>query len=185
MKRPLMLVLLLALTSASATEFYRLSPEQTRVEFDISRFGLHWVGAHFLAFEGDFVFDRDGPQSRVDVTVQTDSIDCSDSHWNPQLRSPEWLDVQRYPQMIYRSRNIQFKGEDRAEASGELTLHGMTHPVLLDVSQLHCSGAEGTEGSCRFVARAHVRRSDYDLPHGFWIGGDQVDITITGVGTRR
>jgi polyisoprenoid-binding protein YceI len=178
------IALSLALMSASAAEVYDLDSGATRVGFDIERFGMHWVTAHFRQFQGDFVFDRTGSASRVDVTVQTESIDCGDSHWNPHLRSPEWLDVQQFPQMTYRSRQIQFEGEDRAEASGELTLHGVTRPVVLNVSQLQCSGAEGTHRVCRFVAEARVKRSDYGLPHGFWIGGDQVDITITGVGMR-
>jgi polyisoprenoid-binding protein YceI len=184
MKRALTLTLLLALTSASAMDAYRLNTEQTRVEFDVERFGLHWVGAHFRDFRGDFVFDRGGTDSRVDVTVQTGSIDCEDSRFNPQLRSPEWLDVQRFPLMLYRSRSIRFEGEDRAEARGELTLHGLTHPVVLEVSQLQCTNAADGDQSCRFVARARVKRSDYGLPHGFWTGGDQVDITITGAGSQ-
>jgi polyisoprenoid-binding protein YceI len=178
------IALSLALMSASAADVYDLDSDATRVGFDIDRFGLHWVTAHFRQFHGDFVFDRTGSASRVDVTVQTESIDCGDSRWNPNLRSPEWLDVQQFPQMTYRSRQIQFEGDDRAEASGELTLHGVTRPVVLDVSQLQCSGPEGTNRVCRFVAQAHVRRSDYGLPHGFWTGGDQVDITITGVGMQ-
>jgi polyisoprenoid-binding protein YceI len=177
-------MLWLALASAEATDVYDLDTHATRVGFDIERFGLHWVSAHFHVFQGDFVFDRAGAASRVDVTVQTESVDCGDSHWNPHLRSPEWLDVERFPQMTYRSRHIEFEGEDRAEASGELTLHGITHPVVLNVTALQCSNEPGTDHVCRFVAQAHVKRSDYGLPHGFWTGGDQVDITITGVGMR-
>jgi polyisoprenoid-binding protein YceI len=177
-------VLLIALGGVSAAEVYTLDILATRVGFDIEHFGLHLVTAHFRDFDGDFVFDRSGVASRVDVTVRTESIDCGDSHWNPHLRSPEWLDVQQYPLMTYHSHQIQFDGEDRAQASGDLTLHGVTRPVVLDVSQLRCPAAAGAAGSCSFVARARVKRSDYGLPHGFWTGGDQVDITITGVGTR-
>jgi polyisoprenoid-binding protein YceI len=185
MKYVLAIGLLLALTGVSAAEVYDLDTAATRVGFDIDHFGLRWVSAHFREFQGDFVFDRTGSASRVDVTVHTESIDCGDSHWNPHLRSSEWLDVQQYPLMIYRSRHIAFQGDDRAEASGDLTLHGVTHPVVLDVSQLRCDGADGNDHACRFVAHARVKRSDYGLPHGFWTGGDQVDITITGVGTPR
>ncbi|HWW21563.1 MAG TPA: YceI family protein [Steroidobacteraceae bacterium] len=176
--------LLLGLTSVSGAEVYNLDTTATRVGFDIEHFGLHWVSAHFRSFQGDFVFDRTGSASRVDVIVQTDSVDCGDSHWNPHLRSPEWLDVQQFPLMTYRSRHIEFEGGDRAEASGDLTLHGVTHPVVLDVSQLRCNG-DGTDQACRFVAHARVKRSDYGLPHGFWTGGDQVDITIVGVGMHH
>jgi polyisoprenoid-binding protein YceI len=176
-------MMLLAWVSCHAADVYDLDPGATRVGFDIERFGLRWVSAHFRQFQGDFVFDRQGLSSRVDVTVKTESIDCGDSNWNPHLRSPEWLDVQQYPQMIYRSRHIEFVGEDRAVASGELTMHGVTRPVDLSVSRLECSNLAAGH-LCKFIAQARVKRSDYGLPHGFWTGGDQVDITITGVGTR-
>ena len=184
MNRAIGVILLLSLLSAQAADVYDLDSGATRVGFDIERFGLRWVSAHFHRFQGDFVFDREGAASRVDVTVQTESVDCGDSHWNPHLRSPEWLDVQQYPLMTYRSHHIEFLGDDRAEASGELTLHGVTHPVVLAVSQLQCPSSPLSTPVCRFAAQARVRRSDYGLPHGFWTGGDQVDITITGVGMR-
>jgi polyisoprenoid-binding protein YceI len=178
-----MAALALAL-SASAVEVYDLDPGATRVGFDIDRFGLHWLSANFHSLRGDFIFDRRGPASRVDVTVQTDSVDCGSSYWNPRLRSPEWLNVQQYPLMSFHSRHIEFEAEDRAEASGELTLHGVTHPIVLSVTQLECPSPAAAAPVCHFNAQAHVKRSDFGLPHGFWTGGDQVDITITGIGMR-
>jgi polyisoprenoid-binding protein YceI len=175
--------LLLGLMSAQAADVYHLDPGATQVGFAIDRFGLHWVSAHFRSFDGDFVFDREGSASRVDVTVRTESIDCGDSRWNPRLRSSEWLDVQRYPLMTYRSRKIEFEGGDRAVASGELTLHGVTRPVVLRVGRLDCQLRSDIGPVCRFMAQARVNRSDYGLPHGFWTGGDEVDISIDGVGT--
>jgi polyisoprenoid-binding protein YceI len=184
MTRVLGFLLLWVVLSAPAADVYDLDTNATRVGFDIERFGLHWVSAHFRDFSGDFVFDREGSASRVDVRVRTESIDCEDAHWNPHLRSPEWLDVQHYPHMTYRSRHIEFEGSDRAVADGELTLHGVTRAVSLNVSQLKCSSGPATGSICRFVAQARVKRSDYGLPHGFWLGGDQVDISISGAGTR-
>lgn len=177
-------LMLLVLSHAAAGDIYELDTHATRVGFDIERFGLRWVSAHFHDFAGDFVFDRVGNASRIDVTVRTESVDCGDSRWNPHLRSSEWLDVQQYPHMTYHSRHVEFEGEDRAVASGELTLHGVTHSVELDVTRLACSTQGINEQTCSFVAQARVRRSDYGLPHGFWTGGDQVDISITGVGMR-
>jgi polyisoprenoid-binding protein YceI len=184
MTRVLGLLPLLVLLNAAAADVYDLDSNATRVGFDIERFGLHWVSAHFHNFEGDFVFDRVGSASRVDVTVQTESVDCGDSLWNPHLRSPEWLNVAQFPNMTYRSRHIEFEGIDRAVAEGELTLHGVTRQVALNVSQLSCSTQSAVGNVCRFVAQARVKRSDYGLPHGFWTGGDLVDISIVGVGTR-
>jgi polyisoprenoid-binding protein YceI len=91
------------------------------------------------------------------------------------LRSAEWLDAQRYPQMTYHSSHIELD-EQRAVASGDLTLHGITRPVVLTVTLLDCP----TAAQCQFAAHGRIRRSEFGLPHGFWSGGDQVDITISG-----
>lgn len=183
MKRVLALWLLPLGLMSEAADLYDLDAGATRVGFEIERFGLHWVSAHFRQFDGDFVFDRRGTASRVDVIVQTESIDCGDARWNPHLRSSEWLNVQRYPQIIYHSQHIEFEGEDRAVANGQLTLHGVTRAVALSVSRLDCTAQPDSGRVCRFLAQARVKRSDFGLPHGFWTGGDEVDISIDGVGT--
>ncbi len=185
---PLVLWLLLCSSAlgwcARAADVYDLDPGVTQVGFDIERFGLHWVSAHFRDFQGAFIFDREGDGSRVDVTVRTESIDCGSSVWNPHLRSPEWLDTQQFPLMTYHSRHIRFEDGERAEADGDLTLHGVIRPVVLSVSDLQCPQVPPATGVCRFTAHASVRRSDFGLPHGFWSGGDQVQITISGIATR-
>jgi polyisoprenoid-binding protein YceI len=168
---------------ARAVELYQLDPGKTRVEFDVERFGVRWVSAYFPAFSGEFVFDRTGPASRVDVEVDVASVDCHDASWNLRLRSPEWLDTQTYPTMTYHSSRVRFDDAQRATASGLLSLHGITRTVVLHVSELACSNA-GTPATCHFIARASIKRSDYGLPHGFWSGGDSVEILLSGTGTR-
>lgn len=178
-----MLWLLLAACAVSirAAELYHLDPLKTRVEFDVQRFGIHWVSAHFPQFSGDFVFDRTGRESRIDVRVEVASVDCRDPRWNQRLRSQEWLDAPRYPTMTYRSSDVHFDAAHRATANGFLTLHGITRPVILHVSELECAS---DTAACQFVAHASIRRSEYDLPHGIWLGGDQVDIVLSGAGRR-
>jgi polyisoprenoid-binding protein YceI len=170
-----MLVLLLVAGRSEATERYRLDSANTRVSFVVQHLGLQWISASFPDIDGEFVLDRLGPGSRVDVTVATATLDCSEPRWNERLRSPEWLDAQRYPHMIYHSSSIQFQ-DSRAIANGDLTLHGITRPVALTVSFQNCSG--GAE--CQFTAHGRIRRSDFALPHGILSGGDQVDIAISG-----
>lgn len=180
----LVLCLSLSLLRTQAADVYRLDAINTRISFNIQHFGVLWLSARFPDFSGDFVLDRRGSASRVDVSVQMASVDCNDSHWNGRLRSADWLDVQRYPQMSFHSNRVEFDGNNRAVASGDLTLHGVTRAVGLEISQLSCPDAAGSGASCRFVAHARIKRSDYGFPHGFWTGGDQVDIAISGVGVR-
>lgn len=171
---------LLAL-SAQAADAYRLDPEHTRVSFDVRRFGIPWIGAHFRELAGAFVVDRSGPDSRIDVTVRTNSITGLEPMWDTLLRSQDWLDTQRFPEMIYRSTHIAFGEDGGAVAEGELTLHGVTRPVTLSVRQLDCPDGPADPGqACAFAAYANIRRSDFGLPHGFWLAGDGVEISVRG-----
>jgi len=158
-----------------AAETYRLDAGNTQVSFAVHHLGIQWVTARFSDISGEFVIDPRGSASRVDVSVGIASLECSESRWNERLRSPEWLDVQHYPRMTYHSMSIEL-ADQHATAHGELTLHGVTRPMLLTVSVLQCTSA----GTCQFVAHGRIRRSEYGLPHGFWTGGDQVDISISG-----
>ena len=158
-----------------AGERYRLDASNTQVSFAVQHLGFQWVSARFSDISGEFILDRAGLDSRVDVTVGIASLESSDTRWNDRLRSAEWLDAQRFPHMTYHSRNIELQ-EQHAVASGDLTLHGVTRPVVLMVSLLNCP----TGGRCQFVAHGRIKRSEFGLPHGFWSGGDQVDISISG-----
>jgi polyisoprenoid-binding protein YceI len=169
-----LLVALIA-TQVQAADKYRLDSSNTQVSFAVHHLGIQWATAHFSDINGEFVIDRAGAGSRVNVSVGLASLVCDDPRWNERLRSAEWLDVQHFPRMTYRSSSIQ-RTDQRAVATGQLTLHGLTRPIVLDVILLRCSSS----GSCQFTAHGRIKRSEYGLPHGFWTGGDQVDIDISG-----
>lgn len=168
------LLLVLAAMSARAADTYRLDAGNTRVSFAVQHLGIQWMSAHFSDINGRFVVDP-GTVRRVDVTVGIASLECNEPRWNERLRSSEWLDAERYPRMSFHSSRIELS-EGHGVAHGELTLHGVTHPIELTVSQLQCASA----GQCQFAAHGRIRRSEYGLPHGFWSGGDQVEIAISG-----
>jgi polyisoprenoid-binding protein YceI len=169
--------MLIALTvlRSEATQMYPLDSSNTQVSFTVQHLGIQWVTARFSDISGQFVVNDSGVADRVDVTVGTASLECSEPRWNDRLRSADWLDVQHYPHMTFHSSRIEMD-EQRAVASGELTLHGVTRPIILNVSLLKCSAA-----GCQFAAHGHIKRSEYGLPHGFWSGGDQVEISMSGV----
>jgi len=178
------LLLWLGLVRTQAADVYRLDTVNTRISFNIQHFGVLWVSARFPDFSGAFVLEHGAAASRVDVSVQMASVECSDSNWNSRLRSADWLDVRRYPQMTFHSSQVQFAGDGRAVANGELTLHGVTRPVGLAISGLGCPGVRTAGDSCSFSAHARIKRSDFGFAHGLLTGGDMVDIAIRGVGIR-
>jgi len=175
--------LLLFTCSVQAAESYRLDAAQTQVSIEVRRLGIALLTAHFHQFAGALTVDRNGSDNRIDLTVLTNSIEGPDPQWNARLRSPEWLDAQRYPEMSYHSVEVRLGNQTDALAIGKLTLHGVTRPATVRVSRLDCSAEPpGSKRPCTFDAQAQIKRSDFGLPHGFWVGGDEVEILIRGVG---
>jgi polyisoprenoid-binding protein YceI len=170
------ILLLAAAGPAHAAEHYTLDSTNTQVSFVVQHLGIQWISARFPDVNGEFVLDRGGAHSRVDVTVGIASLECSEARWNDRLRSAQWLDAARYPQMSYHSSHVELQDE-HAIASGELTLHGITRAVVLTVTFLNCPAGGG---GCQFAAHGRIRRSEFGLPHGLRSGGDQVEIAISG-----
>src|ERR1700761_6322066 len=129
-------ILLLAAGTSHAAERYSLDSTNTQVSFVVQHLGFQLISARFPDINGALVVDRGGRHSRVDVTVGIASLECSEPRWNERLRSAQWLDAERYPQMTYHSSHIEL-ADEHAIASGELTLHGITRPIELTVTFLN------------------------------------------------
>jgi polyisoprenoid-binding protein YceI len=171
----------LLLLSARLAQAHHLDATNTEVSFYIEHLGVHWFSVDFHELSGEFALDPDGHGGQLTVAVNTASIDSRSPYWNERLRSPQWLDTLRYPQMLFRSQTISFEGA-HAVVNGQLTLHGMTHPLSLSVTEIDCpQSAGGLRARCRFVGRASLKRSDYGIEHGFWAGGDTVRIVVRGI----
>jgi len=177
-RTPIVLAGLLALGQASGAPAYHLDSSNTRISFEIERLGLRWFSVDFRDVTGDFVLAPDAQGASLTVVVSTASIDARSPYWNDRLRSAQWLDTERFPHMTFRSTGFAFDGAAHATLQGELTLHGVTRELALSISDIDCP-PEPARG-CRFVGRAILRRSEFGIPHGFWQGGDRVQIIVRG-----
>jgi polyisoprenoid-binding protein YceI len=171
----------LLLASVGHGNGYHLNPANTQITFEINHLGLHLFSAVFHELSGDFTLDPDGHGGHLNVVVRMASIDSRSGYWNDRLQSAQWLDTDKYPEMTYRSTRVEFDGNDHATVRGDLTLHGVSRPLTLSITDIKCDLSSAEPGSCRFVARARLRRSDFALVHGFWQGGDSIDVVIRGV----
>jgi polyisoprenoid-binding protein YceI len=182
------LVLLFAAWPVSGAESYRLDSANTHVSLNVRLFGVPWVSARFDELNGELVPGRragsagdDAAQGRVDVTIRAASLKCESPRWNARLLSPAWFDVEQFPQIVYRSKAIEFDAAGVAVVRGQLSLHGQTHDFALAVNRWSCPSGPGARDTCSFDARGLLRRSDYDLPHGLFEGGDEGEINIEGI----
>ena len=174
-------VLAAALVGAGDVAAHHLDGSNTRITFEVERLGVDWFSAAFPEVSGEFVPAADGSGGRLSVSVRMASLESRSPYWNERLRSPQWLDAARYPEMTFRSTGIELEGTQRAQVRGELTLHGVTRPLTLSVTDIDCPEARAAPGDhCRFLGRGMLRRSEFGLPHGFWQGGDAVEIVVRG-----
>lgn len=127
------------------------------IQFRIKHLGYSWLIGRFNRFEGEFRHDEKAPAStRVEVTIDTESIDSNHAERDRHLRDEEFLAVDRFPQARFVSTAYRDLGEGKGELDGNFTLRGVTRPLTIAVSKVG-EGRDpwggyraGFEGTTRF-----------------------------------
>jgi polyisoprenoid-binding protein YceI len=165
------------------TGTWDIDPLHTEVGFSVRHLMVSKVRGRFTRFEGSFVTAPDPPQSSATATIDMTSIDTNNPTRDDDLRSKNFFEVEQYPQMSYRSTGVRVDGE-RFILDGELTAHGVTRPVSLQV-EVNGFGADPYGNTrCGFTAIGSLSRSDFGmtfnvaLEGGGVMVGDRIDITI-------
>ncbi len=125
--------LLFAAGSAVAAD-YKIDKEGQHafVNFRIQHLGYSWLYGTFKDFDGTFSFDEANPSAdKVNVTINTNSVDTNHAERDKHLRSAEFLNVAKFPQATFTSTEVKKDG-DGLDITGNLTLNGVTKPVTLD-----------------------------------------------------
>lgn len=183
--KPLALLAALPLCAAAA-DAYIIDPSHTFPHFRVSHLGFSMHQGRFNETRGSFVLDKDGPDSSVEVTINTASIDTGGDRLERRLREADFFNVAQYPEMRYESTQVRWTGETTATVQGKLTLLGVTRPVTLNITRAHCDTHPMTKVHwCGFEATAKLRRSDFGMKAYVPAVGDDVEITIQAEGGRR
>lgn len=107
------------------------------ITFKISHLGYSWLYGRFNDFDGEFVYDAENPsKSSVSVTVDTTSLDSNHAERDKHIRSDDFLNVGEFPEATFVSKRVEVDDEGEADIIGDLTLHGVTKEVTLDVEML-------------------------------------------------
>ena len=159
---------------------YRLDPEHASLLFKLDHLGFSQLVGRFDRFDATLDFDPADPTAaHLTVLVETASIDFDLPAFEEQLRGPEWFDAARFPQARFESRAIELTGADTGRVEGELTLHGATAPVTLEVT-FNGAGDSLLTGryTLGFAASATLLRSDFGLGAYAPAVGDAVTLEI-------
>src|SRR5687767_10409255 len=112
------------------TGTWAVDPSHSRVEFQVKHLGIATVRGHFARFGGTLEVAEDG-STKGYGTVDTTSVNTNDEKRDEHLRSGDFFDVERYPEINYVSREITPTGDDEFEITGDLTLNGVTRELKL------------------------------------------------------
>jgi polyisoprenoid-binding protein YceI len=178
-----LLSVLPALALAAPTT-WDVDPTHSQVGFAVRHLVISNVRGEFSRYEGKVVLDDADPtRSTVAATLDASSIDTRVADRDAHLKSPDFLDVAKYPAITFKSTKVAKGGKDRLTVTGDLTLHGVTKPVALDVT----TGPEvkGMFGETRraFSATAKIDRKDFGLTWNKLVEagpavGDEVTLTL-------
>lgn len=153
--------LFLSGTIAARGETYTIDPAHSRIGFHL-RHLLGTARGEFHQFRGTIEFDPKQPErSSVVVQIQVASIDTKIEKRDEHLRSADFFDAEKFPEIVFRSRSVKQTSADTGEISGELTMHGVTRPITLRVKLAPAkAAAAGTRWS---VTTNPIQRKEFGL----------------------
>lgn len=102
------------------------------VDFKISHLGYSFIYGSFKDWDGTFSFDAKNPEaSKINVVLKTASVDTNHAERDKHIRTPDFLDAAKFPEAKFVSTSVKSTGPDTADVTGDLTLHGVTKPVVV------------------------------------------------------
>ena len=160
----------------AAQESYTADPAHTFPSFEVSHGGSFTISRGlFQKSAGRITLDRAARTGSIEIVVDTASITTGLQRRDDLLRA-EWFKVDQFPQMIYRSKQLKFSGENLVGADGELTLLGVTKPVNLTITSFNCRPHPvNKKEQCGADGTAQIKRSEFGMTN-LGSAGDEVKI---------
>jgi len=156
---------------------YTIDPDHTYPYFEISHLGFSTMRGRFEKTSGKMTMDLAKKTGSIEIIIDAASISTAHKKRDKHLRSPDFLNVAEYPQIIYKSTKVEFTGPSTLKVTGNLTMAGVTKSVMLDVSAINCGTHPFSKKQlCGFGATATIKRSDFNLKYGLPAIGDEMKL---------
>ena len=166
---------------------WQLDPYHTQVEFSARHLGMMTVRGYFDELSAIADIDPEHPEaSSVEVHISTASIRTNNGVRDNDLRSSNFLEVEKYPEMTFRSTGVQAAGPDHYTLTGDLTIKGNTRSVSLDVTRYGEFNDQGMMGHrIAYGATTKINRKDFGLSFNAVLDGrlvvsEEIQIQIEG-----
>ena len=164
---------------------WKIDPSHSAIAFSVRHMVVSKTRGRFTRWSGELRFDPDNPSaSSVEVKIDPGSVDTADADRDGHLRSADFFDVERFPTASFRSTSVEDRRGDRYRVTGDLTVHGVTKPVVLEVT-FEGSGKDPWGGErAGFSASTSIDRKQFGLEWnkaletGGLLVGEKVDLTL-------
>jgi polyisoprenoid-binding protein YceI len=175
-------IALLFALCAAAQETWQLDPNHSSAQFSVRHLGVSTVRGAFTKVSGTVQYDAATPgKSSLQATIEAASVDTRVEMRDNDLRSPRFLDAQKYPTITFQSKTIEAAGAGKLKITGDLTIHGVTKEVVLDVDGL-TPAIKDPMGKDRLrmgaSATTKINRNDFGVSGLPGIVGDDITITL-------
>jgi polyisoprenoid-binding protein YceI len=163
MRRILVLLAALAVSHARAGEQYTFDENRSTIGFEVHHL-LGMARGQFHRFSGTIDLNRDQPErSSVTAGIQVASIDTGIRKRDEHLRSPDFFDVSKFPEIKFESKAVKRTGERAGDVTGDFTMHGVKRPIVLHVELI---GDPSGQRSRWKVTTAPLKRREFGLVFG-------------------
>jgi polyisoprenoid-binding protein YceI len=175
-----------ATTNSNATSTWNIDPVHSVAEFKVKHMMISNVKGQFTALQGTLTHsEKSVTESHVEVTIDAASVNTRDPQRDAHLKSADFFDVEKFPTLTFKSTRISQVGDGELSVAGDLTLHGVTRPVVFTVEGPTAPGKDPW-GNTRMGASAttKINRKDFGLTWnaaletGGILVGEEVTITL-------
>jgi len=164
---------------------WQIDPSHSQIMFSVRHMMMTNVHGNFDKFSGTVDFDEKNLEhAEIDVTVDPTSINTHDERRDSHLKSPEFFDVAQFPTITFKSKLITLSGHNQGRVTGDLTIKGITHEVMLETALVGIMKNPFRGTSAGFNAHAKVNRKDWGLnwnvalEAGGWLVGDEITLNL-------
>jgi polyisoprenoid-binding protein YceI len=172
--------LAMAATAAAQAGTWQIDPNHSAAQFSVRHLGVSTVRGAFTKVTGSAKHDPADPsKDSLEATIDTNSVDTRVQMRDNDLRSPNFFDVQKYPTITFHSKATKVAGAGKLQITGDLTIHGVTKTVVLDVDG-PSAAIKDPWGNQRIGASAttKINRQDFGVSGAPGVVGDEITITI-------
>jgi len=172
--------LAMAASAAAQAGTWQIDPNHSAAQFSVRHLGVSTVRGAFTKVSGSATYDPSDPsKTTLDATIDATSVDTRVEMRDKDIRSPHFLDVEKYPTIMFHSKQAKSAGSGKLQVTGDLTIHGVTKEVVLDVDG-PSAAIKDPWGNQRIGASGSTKitRQDFGVNGAPGVVGDEITITI-------